>query len=530
MRSFISVIVLAIVQYSCQPIIQDNDLKSENLNGSVKSVSEMSYKSVEKQGSLVPTDIVNKVYFVFNKQGNLVYKTYQSFSHPSAGQVNLKYDLSGNLIEQLSSNLSGDTLTDKSLYTYDSQNRKITEKHFSFGDNENYYGYTYKYDAKDNITERTLYKENGNPTEKSTYRYDDKNRVDEIEKYTFPSELPSKEIVTYEDGGKLITRKTYFPDGGLYSTSIKKNNDAGKCLEDTYRSPSNNLDSYSKYTYDIQGNLTEYFGYENGKMDGHITQKYEYDSNNNWIKKTVFFDDEEKGIIVREINYYSKVELYNNKNIASTNDKLSLKPINEEYFEKSFKQVLKEENLNTNLTSKNIYEDLSNNNLYKNKYFNISIKFPDQYEIDRGNGEHTVIRALNKETATSIALNVIPLKTNDHPEKIQDDFQREPLNTMNKLYPGGYEAYFLSQLKQITNGDISELKLFELKMGEVSYLIASYKDIPNFNTGEVSYVTFNAMTYINNVMFLIGYSAPDIYIDENLFYDVVKSCKYNAPE
>lgn len=525
--------LILIISLSAYLISCGNDsqnLNEDNLRGNVKSVLTIGYKAEDEFGIISEKEMRTSEFIHYNQSGKRVKRTDEYFGEKQTQIQNLyTYDSKGNLIEWKSKSLFGDTLKYISKYTYDDKNYKIIEEH---NDKESgfSYRYEYKYDATGKLIQKVIIQES-TLTGKTIFTYIGDNVNEEIS-YDGNGKLLSKTIYSYENEGKIIRSSKFNANGERGVSSLKILDDVGNLIEYNKYDPYNNFYSNFRDSYDAYGNIiTESNNY--GKSSSSRSHEYEYDKQGNWIKDKIKSND----IYViekRTIEYYQKNDS-KELNISSldADEALSNLPIkfplskedDEKYFRKSFKQVLGENNVNGDLTGNNSFESIDEQNYYVNNYFNCSLKLPDTYNIDRGNGEHTVVRATDSETATSIAFNVIILKNEEPSTKIESEFQTSPKKYVERLNPNGYTKY-ISDLMESVGNKVFDINTSEKRIGDFNYLLTTYKTIPDFNQSSITYITYSSQTYINGAIFSIAYSAPEFNGDYNMFCDVVNSFKH----
>lgn len=276
----IMLIVLSIFFLTSCSNEEDNksDLRKMNLNGKIKSLSENSYDANEKFGepSKINVSKYNETY-LFNKSGNIIQKKTDGVVLP---------------------------LT---KYIYDDEN-KLIEKNIYESDGNLFQKIKFVHDDNFNVIEENHYDEQGNLETKILNKYDKSNKLIEILQYN-KDEKTFQNIIVYDSNGNKIKDTRY----------DKKEN---KIVRDEfYKYDENNNVIFNIQILNISDNLKshissymKYDSYNNIVLDNwadkinslknSIKYKYEYDSENNWIKKIEFNYDKPRKIIERNIEYY----------------------------------------------------------------------------------------------------------------------------------------------------------------------------------------------------------------------------------
>lgn len=245
-----------------------NDLEKQNLNGSVKFITENSYYTVEKFGEILKgeklDEPLNKGYrfTTFNEKG------YMTESIPFISPVKFKYN---------------------------ELNQMIEENHYESG-MKRFYKYNDKgfieevntYDGKELLQKiKSICDKEGNEIEKNSYNND--------------GVLDYKVKNTFNDG-KLIDTKNYDGDGVLsYSKKYDTNENV---IENVSYTSSGKIWHKLNSKYDENNQIIENIVYYQNEE---TTYKYKYlklDSNKNWTQQIEFKNNNPNIIIERKIEYY----------------------------------------------------------------------------------------------------------------------------------------------------------------------------------------------------------------------------------
>lgn len=191
-------------------------------------------------------------------------------------------------------------------------------------------------------------------------------------------------------------------------------------------------------------------------------------------------------------------------------------------FEMSFKEMLKKEGNNLDIDLSNKFETLQPGNKYSNHYFSISTKFPDGWSHDRGVGEYAIFRTFEEDSALTIALIVIPIKGEDKNSSSSHLlFQEAPLAYLNESFNGDYKGYLLDQFKKSTNLKVYDFKIQEKKVRTTNYVSYSYKFDEVNEDYTVTFINCSYMTIIWGKNVNIGYTAPEVFYDQEVIDDAV---------
>lgn len=247
-----------------------NDLEKQNLNGSVKSITENSYHTVEKFGEILKGEKLDEAlnngyrFTTFNEKG------YMTESIPFISRVKFKYNEHNQMIEE--DHYESDM---KFFYNYN-------EKGFIVEFN-NYHGKELAQKIK------FICDEEGNEIEKNSYNSD--------------GSLDYKVKNTFKDG-KLIESKKYDSNSVLEDSIKRKYDNNGNEIEIVYYNSSGKIMHKLNYKYDENNQIIENIVYNQNEE---ATYKYKYlklDSNKNWTQQIEFKNNNPNKIIERKIEYY----------------------------------------------------------------------------------------------------------------------------------------------------------------------------------------------------------------------------------
>jgi len=228
-------------------------------------------------------------------------------------------------------------------------------------------------------------------------------------------------------------------------------------------------------------------------------------------------------VILNIVSCHSKTSPIDTKNI----DLMDLDKA--DAFKMSFKEFLKKGKVDMEITIPNKYETLLPGNLYSNYYFNLTTDFPDNWKIDRGVSDYSIIRASIEDSAMTIALIAVPANLKNSSEESHEDFQRAPLNTMNKTF-GDYKNYMAEQLNSVSKIKPYDLSMHEEKIRNTNYLVYSYKYNETVEGNKYAGKTLGYQTVLWGVSYTLEYTAPDIFFNLEIIKSAVSNTNYLNPE
>ena len=169
-------IVMCILYFSClcrcsSPNI-DTDRAESNLNGKVKSLTEVSYEAIERFGKIEKGKILHEdLQKVFNENGNEIESTQYSSTGDYYLKWNYSYDDFGKKVDG-SRFISDDSSTIKFSFVYDNRGNQIEMATYN-SDGSIEEKRTRVYDEFDNEIELSIYDSDGSLKDKITYKYDE---------------------------------------------------------------------------------------------------------------------------------------------------------------------------------------------------------------------------------------------------------------------------------------------------------------------------------------------------------------------
>ena len=183
------------------------------------------------------------------------------------GQETFEYDSRGNFALREYTQMMWSNCRMKSIYSYkyDSRNN-ITEKvvrtknEFS-PDDESVAYYYYEYDAKNNLTQEEQLDSDRRLVYRYNYKYDSQRNIVEVTLSGF-SGMKSKRLFHYSANGVLLLSEHYGEDYNLTSYTLYKYDERGNMVEKSQFNSFQNLQKQSMYKYDRVGNVVEHFDNE----------------------------------------------------------------------------------------------------------------------------------------------------------------------------------------------------------------------------------------------------------------------------
>lgn len=321
------VIILVFVMSSLQSFSQEiTEVKKNDLNGKVKSVTEYTYAAVKKNNETKKRGLVGRRSMLFNERGNLIEK----FEIGGGAYVQPESD---DEIIQIDT-----TYGTREVYTYNENSLLINISYFELNGVLRR-STSFVYDSKNNIMLRSSYDADGQYSldGKHVFKYDDNNNLIEESKY-FYGDYSGKCNFLYDDNGRLISVEDIGSDGNSSKTSYKYDNNGNKIEEANYSNGNldwkdvfenengkiikeTRFDAYGRiggmnpqhryHRFDQFGNIIENLNTKTNddSLNDKTSYSYKYDIRSNWIQcnsYSQYLSEPEKPetIIERVITYY----------------------------------------------------------------------------------------------------------------------------------------------------------------------------------------------------------------------------------
>lgn len=328
-------IVFIITLFSAITLAQNkkSNWKEENLYGKVKSVREISYQAVKKNGTLEKGAVCDiechNFLLYFNEKGFFTEKINYNTDGSLNRKIIYEYDEKDNKIAQNVYN-SEEKLMSKWKYQYDAKGNKTQEQLYEEGimemkeellcDKKNnlievksYFGEgntlpikdVFFYDKKGNKTKKISYDNKDTSRFEYTFKYDKKGKLIEENIYNFQGILGIVKTYQYEKNRKRIERIKYKVDKSIYKREIEEYDKNDNLTEESEYNDKGELIEKVSIQYDDKGNQIKHdWFYPEINIDRKRTYTYEYDPHGNWIKCIVYVNNLPETITERIIEYY----------------------------------------------------------------------------------------------------------------------------------------------------------------------------------------------------------------------------------
>ena len=312
-----------------------NDISQYGLNGKIKIVESELFNLIPQNDTFIIGEKINAIAFdrnsqmEFDQRGYLTSNKEFLANNELSFEIKYTYDAKHRLIKRQEIDHYGKG----SFYIYDFtfneqdsiiegviSNDDFKRIHKMERDNENRIirkqiiqsdsilgTYTYTYDQKGNMVEENDYRKSDIPEEMIKRTFDENNilQKEEIIIYLGNDTLTSQNLFYYNKNGDLIKTKKKVENDSIYTEVINKYFDNGN-LRETKSIPAGNKNPVIiTQKYNKNGNGIEYSRKTN---DGDIIDiwifNYKYDSNKNWVEKSIFKNNEPLRIVKRKIKYY----------------------------------------------------------------------------------------------------------------------------------------------------------------------------------------------------------------------------------
>lgn len=292
----LTILLLSIV-YSCKKEpsrIISNDYQQYNLNGRVKTISEINYTTNGKYLTIIQ---FNEKGFIkeqasYNPDGSLIRKWVNEYKNNHLKLSRYCY-------------VGHDSLSYILRYYYNRKNKIILTKLF---DSYNYLiaQYSTEYDNSLNVVKETFLGEDASYKNLVVHTYNDQNKIKEDlfvdtvrnrewkQLYHYNDHLQVEEIILQSNNDSLINKTRY---------TYLSNNKVDKVY---HYNAKMKLESITDYNYDSMDNIVEILEItpDNITSDNKFYQ-YNYDRNGNWTFLSATENHQNGNIITRKIEYYN---------------------------------------------------------------------------------------------------------------------------------------------------------------------------------------------------------------------------------
>lgn len=287
----------------------ENDLQAINVFGNVKSIKTLKYNAHDSLGITVKEKkYQNKYNFKLevNEAGYFTKQIGYNKDNKPFTKATFKYDEKGNKMELTEFNYKG-RMTDRLTKAYDKNNNLILETNIDFYKNGSKTGVLkrYTYNSQNQIIETLKTSLNNVPYKKTVCNY---NLNDSLIKQTieYNDEILDYKTLEYIDkknNNKIVVKEFYDENLKLSEKNKTIYNSKKRILKKVQINSLGEIDSETLYSYDKYGNVTK-SSHNSSYGKGEDIYVYEYDSKNNWIKKTSYRKNKPFAVTERIYEYY----------------------------------------------------------------------------------------------------------------------------------------------------------------------------------------------------------------------------------
>lgn len=209
------------------------------------------------------------------------------------------HDAGGNLVEE--KYFVETKLFRTTEYKWDNNGHKIETSTFHPDEKQNT-KFIFSNDKHGNCIESAWYKFDGTLSFTQKFKYDENNHKIEQRDFKSTGELGRLFVFKYDNSGNLIEEENYDGEDQFVYRHVYKYDKSTKIEEYGFWEPNRVVDYSTQYSIDEFGNITKEFN--TGSRNYLMEYKYEYDRNNNWVKKVEYRNGEPELIVEREIAYF----------------------------------------------------------------------------------------------------------------------------------------------------------------------------------------------------------------------------------
>lgn len=256
-----------------------SDLSELRLKGEVKAVKTAYFEAVKRGDKAYrgqKPDEVEDYQIRFNKQGNKEEEAW--------------FDVDGNLSYKVVYRNNDIGLPEERRAYYDAEDQELQDSIF--------------YNPQYQITEIRHYDDRGEFT-RTVYKYDQKGHQKEQIYYDLSGKTDQKTVFEYDERGNR-TGEAHLNEQGVKVLKRTFNFNEEKQITGISEYDRNNrLIHTIEMDYDINGYITtEKFSDKEGNLVQQKNYLYEYDNCGNWVRQTVFENDNPQLIVERTLSYY----------------------------------------------------------------------------------------------------------------------------------------------------------------------------------------------------------------------------------
>lgn len=174
-------------------------------------------------------------------------------------------------------------------------------------------------------------------------------------------------------------------------------------------------------------------------------------------------------------------------------------------FESSFKENLKKEN---DLEDEILFDEKSK--IYTNKLYNISMDFPDHWEVDMGTTENSLVRGIERDSGIAFIVIPIELKKDSRQYKLQ--------NQLIDVYESDqkmYEKVMSDNIERMTGEKILSYETEKSFIKNQPSIKSRYKTIIRDLDVEYEMTTVTHNFWKAPYSYTLSLSLPSVWYEEN---------------
>lgn len=226
---------------------------------------------------------LEQITYVYNSKGKKTEEKKFDEDSVLLGSITYRYDVSGNLVEEMHHSPKDSSVTGKTVFRYDPNGNKDEE--ILYDEDGNIESkLVLVYDAKGNNIESAMYKGNGSLKSKTKCTFDAHGRKVESILYDADGEIESKTIYKFDPSGNLVEESATDSDGNIKARAEYKYDSAGNRIEVNKYKSENRLESREKSRYEGKNKVeTSYYD-----SDDEFTHKIisKFDTQGNVVEET----------------------------------------------------------------------------------------------------------------------------------------------------------------------------------------------------------------------------------------------------
>jgi hypothetical protein len=244
---------------------------------------------------------VTKYVYGYDKKGSQIGRSLFSQNNTLLEKYIFQYDTAKRITDSIRLDSYGNVIM-KCTWQYDREGRRTKTR--LFWNDSLVHTKEFEYNKKGKLIRETKNPAPGNDPNLIVYSYDAKGNRIMVDKHFTDEQADRKELYVYDSSGNIVGC-TYLAKDEKNKVEITRIFDKRKKMIEQVRYEAGVIYNRYIYKYDDKGNELETDIYNGSdKIPYHMTWKYEYDKNGNWIQKTLFENGMPGETIKREIEYY----------------------------------------------------------------------------------------------------------------------------------------------------------------------------------------------------------------------------------